>query len=242
MPQRLLAEFIGTFVLVFVGTGAIIVDVLNGGAITTLGIALAFGLAVMIAVYSIGHISGAHINPAVTLSFAVARHFPVRDVAPYWAAQIGGAIAASGILRALFGNVANLGATLPMGGVADSFFLEIFIGFILMFVIISVATDTRAVGEAAAIAIGGTIGVLALFAGLVSGASMNPARSIGPAIVSGNYNGLWIYIVAPSIGLVLGALVYQILREQRFREPEYGFAKIREIHRRTKRMIKKKPK
>ncbi len=221
--QRLLAEFVGTFTLVFVGTGAIVVNALTNGGISFLGISLAFGIVVMIVVYAIGHISGAHINPAVTIAFTVARHFPLRDMVPYIIAQIAGAIAASFVLRAMFGNVANLGATLPVGGVSDSFFLELFITFILMFVIISVATDTRAVGEAAAIAIGGSIGVLALMAGLVSGGSMNPARSLGPAIASGAYSGIWIYLVAPTVGATIGALVYQLLKERRWREPEVGF-------------------
>jgi len=221
--QRLLAEFIGTFALVFVGTGAIVVNAQTNGGISFLGIALAFGLVVMIVVYAIGHISGAHINPAVTIAFTVARHFPLRDVVPYIIAQVVGAITASFVLRAMFGNVANLGATLPVGGVSDSFFLELLITFILMFVIVSVATDTRAVGEAAAIAIGGSIGVLALMAGLVSGGSMNPARSLGPAIASGAYSGIWIYLVAPTVGAIIGALVYQLLKERRWREPEVGF-------------------
>lgn len=221
--QRYLAEFVGTFILIFVGTGFIVVDSVSKGSIGHPGISFGFGLTVMFIIYAIGHISGSHINPAATLAFAVVRHFPPIDILPYWIAQISGAIVASATLKALFGNVAGLGATVPSAGVATSLIIELFIGFILMFVVISVATDTRAVGEFAAVAIGGTVATLALFAGPVSGASLNPARSIGPALLSGRLDNLWIYIVGPMVGFVLGALAYQLLKDRRAREAEVGF-------------------
>ena len=166
----------------------------------------------MTMIYALGHISGAHFNPAVTLSFAITRHLPWPRAIGYWAAQLAGAIAAAVLLRELFGNTANLGATLPNGSDRQSLVLEGFLTFFLMFVIISVATDVRAVGQAAAIAIGGTVGLEAMFAGPISGASMNPARSLGPALVSGTWESQWIYVVGPLVGAVLGALCYQFIR------------------------------
>ena len=151
----------------------------------------------------------------MTLAFAVARHFQLRDVLPYWLAQFGGAFAAVLLLSALFGNVANLGATLPSGPEADSFVMEVVLTFFLMFVITAVATDSRAIGQAAAIAIGATVGLEAIFGGPISGASMNTARSLAPAVVSGELSGLWIYIVAPPIGAVAGAIVYDLVRGER---------------------------
>ncbi len=212
ITHRAAAEFIGTFALVFAGAGAIVISADRGGAISHEGVAASFGLAIMVMIYAVGHISGAHFNPGVTLGFAVARRFPQRDVAPYWTAQFAGAIAAALLLRALFGNIAGLGATLPAGPESDSFVLEIVLTFFLMFVIISVATDSRAVGQAAAIAIGGTVGLEAMFAGPISGASMNAARSLGPALVSGELTSLWVYLLAPAIGAVLGALTYEFVR------------------------------
>ncbi|HZP25582.1 MAG TPA: MIP family channel protein [Dehalococcoidia bacterium] len=212
LPQRLGAECIGTFMLIFAGCGAVVISAHQGGAISHEGIAASFGLVIMVLIYSLGHISGAHFNPGVTLAFAIARHFQIKDVIPYWLAQFTGAIGASFLLRLLFGNVAHLGATLPAGPESDSFVLEIVLTFFLMFVITAVATDARAVGQAAAIAIGATVGLEALFAGPISGASMNTARSLAPALVSGELSALWIYIVAPPIGAVAGALVYDFVR------------------------------
>jgi MIP family channel proteins len=165
-------------------------------------------------IYATGHISGAHLNPAVTLGFVLARHFPIRQLAGYWLAQVAGAIVAALGLRALLGNVAHLGATLPAGsgGAWQSFWLEALLTFFLMFVIMAVATDSRAVGQAAALAIGATVGLEALFAGPISGASMNPARSFGPALVGGTWAALWVYLLAPFIGAAVAAVLYRWLR------------------------------
>lgn len=211
--HRLAAEFVGTFGLVFAGTGAVIINEVTGGVVTHVGIGLTFGLIVMVMIYAFGHVSGAHLNPAVTLAFAAGRHFPWLMVPQYWAAQLAGGIVASLTLRALFGDVAHLGATLPFGPATQSFGLEIVLTLILMVVITSVATDTRAVGQAAAIAIGGTIGLEALFAGPISGASMNPARSLAPAIVSLTWQDQWLYVVGPAIGAVAGVLIYNWVRQ-----------------------------
>jgi MIP family channel proteins len=210
--HSLAAEFVGTFGLVFAGTGAVIINAVSGGTVTHVGIGLTFGLIVMVMIYAFGHVSGAHLNPAVTLAFAAGRHFPWRLVPQYWAAQLAGGIVASIVHLLLFGNVANLGATLPAGSAGQSFGLEIVLTLILMVVITSVATDTRAVGQAAAIAIGGTIGLEALFAGPISGASMNPARSLAPAILSGTWQDQWIYVAGPAIGAVIGVFVYTVIR------------------------------
>lgn len=210
--HRLAAELVGTFGLVFAGTGAIIIDAASGGTVTHVGIGLTFGLIVMAMIYAFGHVSGAHLNPAVTLAFAVGRHFPWPLVPLYWGAQIAGGVAASLVHRLLFGDVADLGATLPAGPAGQSFGLEIVLTLILMVVITAVATDTRAVGQAAAIAIGGTIGLEALFAGPISGSSMNPARSLAPAIVSWTWEHQWLYLAGPVIGAVAGVLVYNAVR------------------------------
>jgi MIP family channel proteins len=207
-----MAEAIGTFALVFAGCGAIVIDTVSGGQITHVGVGLVFGLVVAAMIYATGHLSGAHLNPAVTLGFVLARHFPPRRMAGYWLAQLLGAIVAATCLRLLFGNVAQLGTTLPAGSVWQSFALEVVLTFFLMFVIMAVATDTRAVGQAAALAIGATVGLCALFAGPISGASMNPARSLGPALVSMTWTAQWIYVTAPFLGAAIAALAYRWLR------------------------------
>jgi aquaporin NIP len=209
--RALVAEAIGTFALVFAGCGAIMVEA-KTHALGHVGVAITFGLVIMFGIYAVGHISGAHFNPSVTFAFALSRHFPWTRALGYWGAQLIGAIAAAAVLRGSLGNIATVGATLPSGSQGQSFLWELVLTFFLMFVIMAVATDTRAVGEAAAIAVGGTVGLDAMFGGPISGASMNPARSIGPALVSGNLHALWLYIVAPICGASLAALAYQFVR------------------------------
>ena len=211
--RALVAEALGTFALVFAGAGAVMVDA-KTHALGHVGVALTFGLVIMAMIYAVGHISGAHFNAAVTFAFALSRHFPWPRALGYWLAQFIGAVTAAALLRASLGNVAHVGATLPAGSQSQSFLWELVLSFFLMFVIMAVATDTQAVGEAAAIAIGGTIGLDAMFGGPVSGASMNPMRSLGPALVAGNLHSLWLYIAAPLIGTSLGALAYQFVRAE----------------------------
>jgi aquaporin NIP len=209
--RALVAETIGTFALVFAGCGAIQVDA-RTHALGHVGVAISFGLVIMAGIYAVGHISGAHFNPAVSFAFALTRHFPWPRVAAYWAAQLAGGLAAAGVLRLSLGNVAHVGATLPAGSQGQAFLWEAILTFFLMFVIMAVATDTRSVGEAAAIAVGGTVGLDAMFGGPITGASMNPARSIAPALVSGDVRALWLYIVAPLLGAAIAALAYQFVR------------------------------
>jgi aquaporin NIP len=213
VSRKLLAEGIGTFALVFAGAGAVVVDA-RTHALGHAGVAITFGLVIMAMIYAVGHVSGAHFNPAVSFAFALTRHFPWPRAAAYWAAQLAGALLAAALLRGSLGSDAHLGATLPSGSQGQSFLWELVLTFFLMFVIMAVATDTRAVGEAAALAIGGTVGLDALFGGPISGASMNPARSLGPAFVSGDLHALWVYILAPLAGATLGALTYQFIRNE----------------------------
>lgn len=198
--KPLAAEMLGTFALVFAGTGAIIINETTGGAVTHVGVALTFGLIVLAMIYALGDVSGAHLNPAVTLGFWGARRFPARDVLPYLAAQLSGAFLASGTLRFLFPGNAMLGATLPAGSAGQSFVLELILTAMLMFVILSVSTGAKEKGIMAGVAVGAVIALEALFAGPICGASMNPARSIAPAIVSGSVQHLWLYVVAPILG------------------------------------------
>jgi len=209
--RALVAEAIGTFALVFAGAGAVMVDA-KTHELGHVGVAIVFGLVIMAMIYAVGHISGAHFNAAVTFAFALTRHFPWVRALGYWSAQLAGALAAAALLRASLGDVAHLGATLPSGSQGQSFVWELVLSVFLMFVILAVATDTRAVGEAAAIAIGGTIGLDAMVGGPISGASMNPVRSLGPALVSGDLHALWVYLTAPVLGTSLGAVLYQFVR------------------------------
>jgi aquaporin NIP len=211
LGRRLAAEALGTFALVFFGAGSVMVAA-KYDSFGQVGIALAFGFVIATMVYALGHVSGAHLNPAVTFAFALSRHFPGRLVAGYWAAQCVGATAAALVLRGSLGDIADVGATTPSGSDAQSFLWEVVLTFFLMLVIMAVATDTRAVGEAAALAIGGAVGLGALVGGPVSGASMNPARSLGPALAAGDLGDLWIYVLAPLLGAALGAVGYQLLR------------------------------
>lgn len=211
--RRCVAECFGTFALVFAGCGAIVVDSERGGGLGPTGIAAAFGLAVMAMVYAIGHVSGAHINPAVTAAFAATRHLPARAALAYVPAQLAGAVAAALVLRLVWGETAvDLGATVPSVDTASAIAYEVVLTGFLMFVIMAVATDTRAVGGAAAIAIGGTVALGALVGGDATGASMNPARSFGPALVASQWADFWIYVLAPVAGALAGALLYGLVR------------------------------
>ena len=213
LPRRLAAEALGTFCLVFAGTGAVVVDAVADGPIGHGGVAAAFGLVVAVMIFGLGHLSGAHLNPAVTVAFAAARHFPAREAGPYVAAQVAGAVLASLSLRGLLGRAGGLGATHPAHvGPAGAFVLEAGLTAVLMVVILAVATDTRAVGAMAAIAVGGTIALEALVMGPVTGASMNPARSLAPALVAADPADLWIYLCGPVLGALAGAGLYAVLR------------------------------
>ena len=213
LTRRAAAEGIGAFALVFAGCGAIVANAEYGGELGTVGVALVFGLVIMAMVYATGHLSGAHLNPAVTLAFALTRHFPRREAVAYISAQILGAIVAAGLLLAVWpSEPAALGTTLPSVGTGGALAYEVVLTAFLMFVIMAVATDTRAIGAAAAIAIGGTVGLDALFGGPVTGASMNPARSFGPALAAGQWHDFWIYVAGPVAGAALGALAYQLVR------------------------------
>jgi MIP family channel proteins len=213
LTRRALAEGLAAFALVFAGCGAIVTDAVRGGPLGSVGISLVFGLVIMVMVYGTGHLSGAHINPAVTIAFTLTRHFSPRDAVAYIAAQVAGALVAAFLLLVLWPSApVMLGATVPSVGAGSAFVYEALMTAFLMFVIMAVATDTRAVGSGAAIAIGGTVGLDALFGGALTGASMNPARSLGPAIASGQFHDLWIYLVAPVVGAALGGLAYQLVR------------------------------
>jgi aquaporin NIP len=213
MRRKLAAEIFGTFALVFAGTGAIVVNAASGGQVTHVGVALTFGLVVLAMIYAVGDVSGAHLNPAVTLGFAAAGRFPVRDVLPYVLAQCAGAFAASGVLRFLFQNHPTLGATLPAGTAMQSFVFEVILTLLLMFVALSVATGAKERGLLAGVAVGSVVALEALFAGPVCGASMNPARSLAPAVVSGTLDHLWVYVTAPPFGAALAVGACHLIHE-----------------------------
>lgn len=210
--RKFLSELLGTFAMVFAGTGAIVINAESGGAITHLGVALTFGLIVLAMIYTLGDVSGAHMNPAVTVAFAAAGLFPFASVLLYLAAQISGALLASLTLHFLFPQNPTLGATLPAGLPMQSFALEIILSAILMFVILNVSHGSKEKGITAGIVVGSVIALEALFAGPICGASMNPARSLAPAIVSGNLQHLWIYLLAPVLGMLVAILLFRVVR------------------------------
>lgn len=211
--KKYLAEIIGTFVLVFCGTGAIVINEVSGGTITHAGIAITFGLAVLSMIYTVGDISGAHLNPAVTIAFALSKKFEWKMVLPYCLSQLSGAFLASLTLKLLFPQNEFLGSTMPKGSELQSFVLEFILTFILMYVIFNVSTGAKEKGITAGIAIASVIGLEAMFAGPICGASMNPARSIAPALISGHPEHLWLYVVAPVSGAAFAFFVNKLTRE-----------------------------
>ena len=214
MSKRLISEIIATFALVFCGTGAMVINDFTGGSVTHVGVAITFGLIVMGMIYAFGDISGAHMNPAVTIGFAYAKKFPWKEVPGYVLAQLIGAFLASGILLYLFPESQTLGATLPGLSAMKVFIFEIILTFFLMVVIINVSTGSKEIGVVAGIAIGSIVLLEAMFAGPITGASMNPARSIAPAVVSGNLADLWIYIFAPIIGCLLAVVSCKLVKSE----------------------------
>ncbi|KAI4355814.1 hypothetical protein L6164_004553 [Bauhinia variegata] len=212
LARKIGAEFIGTLILMFAGTAAAIVNQKTQGAETLIGCAATTGLAVMIVILSTGHISGAHLNPALTISFAALKHFPWKHVPAYIAAQVLASICAAFALKGIFHPFMGGGVTVPSGGYAQAFALEFIISFNLMFVVTAVATDTRAVGELAGIAVGATVMLNILIAGPATGASMNPVRTLGPAIATNNYKAIWVYLIAPILGALGGAGTYTAVK------------------------------
>jgi aquaporin Z len=214
VTNKLAAEVFGTFSLVFAGTGAIVINNVSGGAVTHVGVAITFGLIVMAMIYAVGDVSGAHLNPAVTIGFWIAKRLSARLVIPYMLSQLAGAMLASLFLRSMFGDRVYLGATLPAGSAWQSFVLEAVLTALLMFVILCVSTGPKEVGIMAGIAIGGVIGLEAMFAGPISGASMNPARSLAPAVVSGHLSHVWVYLLGPILGAAVAVPCWRITRTE----------------------------
>jgi aquaporin Z len=214
LAKKVTSEFLGTFALVFAGTGAIVINDVSGGVVSHVGVSLTFGLVVVAMIYAFGDISGAHLDPAVTLGFFVAQRLSARHVLPYVFSQSLGAASASMVLRFLFPTHVTLGSTLPAGSAAQSFVLELLLTFFLMLVILSVSTGAKEKGITAGIAVGSVIGLEALFAGPICGASMNPARSLAPGLVSLHLETLWIYLTAPVAGALLAVLACRCVREE----------------------------
>ncbi len=212
--QKLIAEFLGTFALVFVGTGAIVIDQVSGGTVTHVGVALTFGLIVLAMIYTFGDVSGAHFNPAVTIGYWAAGRMPGREVPLYVGSQVIGALLASIVLRMLFPGNLLLGATLPSGSNLQSFVLEFILTFFLMLTILNVSTGAKEKGITAGIAVGAMICLEAMFAGPISGASMNPARSLAPAVVSGHLEHLWLYLIAPPLATIAATFACLCTREK----------------------------
>lgn len=210
--KKYIAELIGTFALVFCGTGAIIIDQQTNGQVGHIGVAITFGLIVTSMIYAFGDKSGAHFNPAVTIAFSLANLFPKKQILPYIVSQIIGAFIASAILKLLFPTNQNLGATIPAGSKLQSFVLEIVLTFILMLTILFTSQGSKETGTMAGLAIGGVVLLEAMFAGPICGASMNPARSLSPAILSGNVVTLWIYLIAPVVGATLATFVWRYIK------------------------------
>jgi len=212
--KKYLSEYISTFALVFCGTGAIVINTITAGQVTHLGIAIVFGLTVLAMIYTFGDISGAHMNPAVTIGFWMAGRFPGKEIIPYIFSQLIGAVSASAVLKLLYNSTQTLGVTAPSGSLWQSFILEIILTLFLMLVILNVSTGSKEKGITAGIAISSVIILASAFAGPVSGASMNPARSIGPALVMGQLSDLWIYVTAPIIGATIAVLCCKGVREK----------------------------
>ena len=210
--KKYTAEFIATFGLVFCGTGAVIVNEVTSGAVSHVGIAVTFGLIIMSMIYAVGDISGAHMNPAVTIAFAISGKFKWKETIPYIISQVAGAVLASFLLGQIFTDSLSLGVTQPLGNPMRSFVLEMILTFFLMFVVLHVATGSKEQGMFAGLAIGGVIVLEAMFAGPITGASMNPARSFAPALISHNWQNLWVYVTAPFIGAAIAVAAYRFLR------------------------------
>jgi aquaporin NIP len=215
MLRKSIAEIIGTFALVFCGTGALVIDKLTGGGVSHVGVAITFGLIVMAMIYGLGEISGAHLNPAVSIAFTLAGRLPLKSLGVYVGSQIIGAFLASLVLKGLFPTDELLGTTLPTGSVWQSFVLELLLTFFLMVVIINVSTGPKEQGLFAGIAVGSVILLEAMFAGPICGASMNPARSLAPAVVSGHFGSLWVYLTAPIIGAALAIPTWKYLNAKK---------------------------
>lgn len=212
MLKKSIAEVLGTFALVFCGSGAIVIDQQTNGAVTHVGVAITFGLVIMSMIYALGEISGAHLNPAVSIAFALAGRLPARQLFAYILSQLAGAFLASGTLKLLFPSNELLGTTLPAGSAMQSFVIEFILTFLLMLVIINVATGSKEQGLFAGIAIGSVILLEAMFAGPITGASMNPARSLAPALISGHTGYIWVYLIAPVLGAGLAIPIWKFLK------------------------------